>query len=199
MMFTKWMAIASVAMASVTAQASTSVFSDTFESASLGLNTAPTGWAVADGTVDVVTTGTYGLTCAGGAGRCVDLDGSTMNPGVLSRSFASVAGMSYTLSFDLSGNQRTAANDTVSVMFGSTIASFTVAKNDPWLQRQVSFTALQSGNVKLSFENSGADNQGAMLDNVSVTAIPEPESYALMLAGLGLIGTIVRRRKPAAA
>ena len=28
-----------------------------------------------------------------------------------------------------------------------------------------------------------------------VTAVPEPETYALMLAGLGLIGTIVRRRK----
>lgn len=197
MKFTKCMAIASVAMASFAAQASTTVFSDTFESASLALNTIPAGWAVADGTVDVVTTGTYGLTCAGGAGRCVDLDGSTMNPGVLSRTFASVAGMTYTLSFDLSGNQRTAASDTVSVMFGSTTASFTVAKNDPWLQRQVSYTALQGGQVTLSFANSGADNQGAMLDNVSVTAVPEPESYALMLAGLGLMGTIVRRRKQA--
>ena len=198
MKFTKWMAIASVAMASVAAQASTTVFSDTFEGASLALNTVPTGWTVTDGTVDVVTSGTYGLTCAGGAGRCVDLDGSTKNPGVLSRSFASIAGLTYTLSFDLSGNQRTAEEDTVSVMFGSTIASFTVAKNDPWLQRQVSYTSLQGGNVMLSFANSGADNQGAMLDNVSVTAVPEPETYALMLAGLGLMGAIARRRKPAA-
>jgi hypothetical protein len=27
------------------------------------------------------------------------------------------------------------------------------------------------------------------------TAVPEPESYALLLAGLGMIGTIIRRRK----
>jgi len=34
---------------------------------------------------------------------------------------------------------------------------------------------------------------------VSVTAVPEPESYAMMLAGLGLMGAIARRRKPKAA
>lgn len=29
----------------------------------------------------------------------------------------------------------------------------------------------------------------------SVTAVPEPETYALMLAGLGMVGAIVRRRR----
>jgi hypothetical protein len=33
--------------------------------------------------------------------------------------------------------------------------------------------------------------------NFSVTAVPEPETYALLLAGLGLIGAVVRRRKAA--
>jgi hypothetical protein len=40
-----------------------------------------------------------------------------------------------------------------------------------------------------------SDSLGGSLDNVSVTAVPEPETYALMLAGLGLIGAVVRRRK----
>ena len=31
--------------------------------------------------------------------------------------------------------------------------------------------------------------------NYSVTAVPEPESYAMLLAGLGLMGAIARRRK----
>lgn len=31
---------------------------------------------------------------------------------------------------------------------------------------------------------------------LSVTAVPEPGTYAMLLAGLGLIGTMVRRRRP---
>jgi len=33
------------------------------------------------------------------------------------------------------------------------------------------------------------------LDNLDVTAVPEPGSLALFLAGLGLVGTVARRRK----
>jgi hypothetical protein len=32
-----------------------------------------------------------------------------------------------------------------------------------------------------------------------VTAVPEPETYAMLLAGLGLMGAIARRRKDKAA
>jgi hypothetical protein len=35
--------------------------------------------------------------------------------------------------------------------------------------------------------------------NMSVTAVPEPETYAMMLAGLGLMGFMARRRKQNAA
>lgn len=36
---------------------------------------------------------------------------------------------------------------------------------------------------------------GSKVGITSVTAVPEPETYAMMLAGLGLLGTVARRRK----
>lgn len=47
------------------------------------------------------------------------------------------------------------------------------------------------------FSNVGADNSGGIgaWTLKSVSAVPEPETYAMMLAGLGLMGGIARRRK----
>ncbi|MDR0563436.1 MAG: THxN family PEP-CTERM protein [Azoarcus sp.] len=44
------------------------------------------------------------------------------------------------------------------------------------------FTTLEGNNTTVKFA-------------LSVTAVPEPETYAMMLAGLGLIGAVVRRRR----
>ena len=44
-----------------------------------------------------------------------------------------------------------------------------------------------------------SDSYGGSLDAVSLTAaVPEPETYALMLAGLGAVGFVSRRRRPQA-
>ncbi len=37
--------------------------------------------------------------------------------------------------------------------------------------------------------------QANLMASISVTPVPEPETYAMMLAGLGLMGFIARRRK----
>jgi hypothetical protein len=53
--------------------------------------------------------------------------------------------------------------------------------------------------LKIEFYKNLNDSKktGSLLsqDLTVVTAVPEPESYALMLAGLGLMATIARRRK----
>ena len=40
-----------------------------------------------------------------------------------------------------------------------------------------------------------ADRQGSTQDLAVYAPIPEPETYALLLAGLGLLGVVARRRK----
>lgn len=54
-----------------------------------------------------------------------------------------------------------------------------------------------SGSSVLSFYALGrSDSYGGSIDNISVTSVvPEPESYAMLLAGMGLIGAVARRRR----
>lgn len=65
-------------------------------------------FTVSGGTIDIIKSGDYGITCAGGSGSCLDTDGSTNSAGIIatSQSFNFAAGETVTFSFDLSGNQR---------------------------------------------------------------------------------------------
>jgi hypothetical protein len=55
-----------------------------------------------------------------------------------------------------------------------------------------------TGTDTLKFAAFGtADTYGGSLDDVSlVAAVPEPETYALMMAGLGAVAFMARRRRP---
>lgn len=55
------------------------------------------------------------------------------------------------------------------------------------LQLTISGTKLNASPLKASYNGS-----------VSVSPVPEPETYAMLLAGLGVMGAIARRRKQAA-
>jgi hypothetical protein len=73
----------------------------------------------------------------------------------------------------------------------------------------LSFSNLAAGTYTLQFSGTLAKAQtttflgktttiptvGAYASLISVTAVPEPESYAMLIAGLGLIGAAVKRRK----
>jgi hypothetical protein len=55
-------------------------------------------------------------------------------------------------------------------------------------------TASATGTLKLFYwDSNNFDNTASITANVN--AVPEPETYALMLAGLGVVGFLARRRR----
>lgn len=51
---------------------------------------------------------------------------------------------------------------------------------------------------QFTFAFGGAQANEFYLSSMTVSAVPEPESYALMLAGMAVIGFVMRRRMPRA-
>ncbi len=65
-----------------------------------------------------------------------------------------------------------------------------------WLDLVYDVQADASGFGVLKFAAIGtSDGLGGSLDNISVTAIPEPGSAAMLLAGLGILAVTARRRR----
>lgn len=69
---------------------------------------------------------------------------------------------------------------------------------DNWVMQTYSFTASGSA-ATIRFSTFGLDSRAQFdvgIDNVmlSTAAVPEPETYALMLAGLGVLAWVARRR-----
>jgi hypothetical protein len=116
-------------------------------------------------------------------------------------------GTTYTASFALAGSHRGTA-ETVQAHFGGSAASYSLNSAEPFQTFNLSFTPSINGSYSLSFLNMGGDNVGALLDTVSVrnnlpgfapdaamaSAVPEPEIYAMLMAGIGLMGFLGRRR-----
>jgi len=146
-----------------------------------------TGWTVSDASVDLINNGQYGAI----TGTSIDMLG-TPGPGALSQSLNTVAGKNYTLTFDLSRNPGDSSALYVS-LGGAAAHSYTGTSTvTPYT---LNFTATSAATV-LKFESAASGYSGAVIDNVSVmAAVPEPETYGMLLAGLGLIGFMARRRK----
>jgi PEP-CTERM motif len=166
-----------------------------------------TNWTVDNGTVDYIRSGAFGISCVGGAGGCVDLDGSTSNGGRMlsNTTFSFLAGESYRLTLDVSGNQRGGAAD----IFNFGILGFgfatpdPLASGDPFTQQSFgSFSSSTAFSGQLFIETSSNDNVGVIIDNVSLECVTclngnVPEPGALSLLGLGLAGLGVGRRRSA--
>lgn len=114
-------------------------------------------------------------------------------------SFGVSNGGDYLLSFDYSGTGFWALynQDLSSYVSPGPLVQFNGTGTDTTL-----LTLSGNTSYKLFFGSLGAGlpgmANGMQLDNVSVTAVtpvPEPESYAMLMAGLGVLGYMSRRRQ----
>ena len=153
--------------------------------------------------MDLVNSGNFGLTCVGSSGNCVDLTGTA--PGGLSRMIDLAAGL-YSLTFQFTGNQLD--NDppgtvrpvsSFNVTFNGVTNTITPASNSGAMFQTFTSTyeVLTGGPVTLAFsQNAGGDEfRGSIIDSISIAAVPEPATWALMLLGFGVVGSAIRRRR----
>ena len=144
-------------------------------------------------------------------GNFVALDGDTGFNGYLTQTISGLTvGKAYKLSFYWAGTQLSnrSGDTTERLEVGFGPDSFTTATiGGPthyfagWFGVDHTFVASSTSQV-LSFLSIGTPNglpPVALLDGVSLSAVPEASTWAMLIAGFGLVGAAARRRNRAVA
>ncbi len=115
------------------------------------------------------------------------------------------AGGSYLLSFwfntEVKANLTSIIQTTLSGAFASTNTYSTTAgatitqASAVWVHVTQTFTATTSGNLTILFSDISTSDSNAALDDVSLTAVPEPATCLAGAFALGLVGWRVRSRR----
>lgn len=164
-------------------------------------DTSLTGWTVVSGSVETDSTlPVFGAPTASGNPQNLDLDGN--NPGTMSQSFSTSVGQTYSLDFFYSNNIYGSGGAATVSVTGSSLSesishSGATYGSLNWSSFAETFVAT-STTATLTFASTDvpSSSTGILLDNVSVSAVPEPSSVILLgLGGLGLTARLLRRRK----
>lgn len=140
-------------------------------------------------------------------GNFVALDGDSTVPGSISQTITGLdTTRVYALTFDWAAGQLINRvgdiTEQLKVSFGSdtqftSILSVPSTQFSGWNVVTMYFTPTSSTET-LTFLSLGTPNglpPMALLDGVSLTAVPEPATWAMMLIGFGGLGAMVRRRR----
>jgi choice-of-anchor C domain-containing protein len=167
-------------------------------------STSISGWTVTGGSIDYI--GSYWQASDGS--RSIDLNGITQGT-LAQQTLATVAGQQYLISFDLAGNPDQGPTvKTIGVSIGgSGLQTFTFDTtgkshgNMGWITE--SFLYIATGTSMITFQsltvgpvgNESFAAYGPALDNVSVTAVPEASTWAMMILGFAGVGFMAYRRR----
>lgn len=117
----------------------------------------------------------------------------------LRHSVSVAPGTPLTLTFDHWGDNRPDSTNYQFNVFANETLLGTVSRGytipGPGAMASFSFLADASGALLLRFADASVGQASGIIDNIVLTAIPEPETYAMILAGLGLLGFVASRRR----
>ncbi|CDG81543.1 FxDxF family PEP-CTERM protein [Janthinobacterium agaricidamnosum] len=194
-----------LALASSGASADTPILKNT----SFEINTVGSNYAYGQVAADWVFSKTWsGVSASGTAWNGTASDGRyfafLQNTSSIAQTFTTTETADYSFSFDLALRPGYNVGQVVEVSLDGQQLGLYSFNGYGWKNNTASAFNIGAGSHTLTFAglNPGnARDTSAFLDNikaVNVSAVPEPETYAMLLAGLGLLGFVVRRRKAVA-
>ena len=189
---------------SMSAQSANLIVNGSFEQTTVTPNTwvietSFPGWT---GAPDIELRNDYDGTAQDGV-NFVELD--TFANSAMSQSFAAtgLVNLSFWYAPRANANALAGSNDlsfSLGNLSGTLLAGVAGSTPHQWVRYTGVADVGSSGTATLTFAALGVSDQlGGSIDNVSVTAVPEPGAAAMLLAGLGVIGCLSRRRQAAAA
>ena len=128
----------------------------------------------------------------------------------ITQSAATVAGQNYTLTFGYSGENTEDVSTALDVTNGGVLTQYTIVGEGSGVFKKPFTTAVinyvaTGASTAIAFTISGSTQIGfndPLIDGVSFAPsdarIPEPATWAMMIAGFGLVGFAARRRREGA-